>query len=144
MSDEGSVSAMRKGRIAAYCRSAVFNEEQVSVQEARLYAYARKQGYANADIICFCDNGASGTTLERPAFDDLTKRIQAGEIDTILTADISRIGREYPSVRGWLDMLDESGAQLITLSNDEVTLRDERAVSARLLDWMKVHPERLV
>lgn len=71
------------------------NTESESIANQRLFLtnYAREHGFKiNAE---YCDDGYSGTTFERPAFKEMLSKIEQGNISTILTKDLSRLGRDY-------------------------------------------------
>lgn len=46
-------------------------------------------------IACYCDNGRTGTTFERPAFCAMLEEVKKGKIDCIVVRDLSRFGRNY-------------------------------------------------
>ena len=41
------------------------------------------------------DNGLSGTTFRRPAFQQMLSDIEAGHIDCVIVKDLSRLGRNF-------------------------------------------------
>lgn len=43
----------------------------------------------------YVDDGFSGTTFDRPAFNELIKDIESKEINMVVTKDLSRLGRDY-------------------------------------------------
>ncbi|WP_434783149.1 recombinase family protein, partial [Faecalibaculum rodentium] len=43
----------------------------------------------------YVDDGYSGTNYDRPAFRQLIEDIQDGEVSTLITKDLSRLGRNY-------------------------------------------------
>ena len=43
----------------------------------------------------YVDDGFSGTTFDRPAFNELIKDIENKEINMVITKDLSRLGRDY-------------------------------------------------
>ncbi len=43
----------------------------------------------------FVDDGWSGTSFERPAFQQMVQEIEAGRVGTVITKDLSRLGRDY-------------------------------------------------
>ena len=46
----------------------------------------------------YIDNGYSGTTFDRPSFQNLLKDINSGLINTVIVKDLSRLGRNYIKV----------------------------------------------
>lgn len=64
--------------------------------ESRSKKVAKEKGYE--DIQVFVDDGISGTTLDRPGFQQMIKAIEAGYISPVLVKDLSRLGRDYLKV----------------------------------------------
>ena len=67
--------------------------ESVTNQKALLTKYADENGFIVQDI--YIDDGWSGCNFDRPAFRRLLDDIEAGKVDTIITKDLSRLGRDY-------------------------------------------------
>lgn len=86
-------------KVALYLRlsredEACENESQsIGNQRDFLLDYARRQHWPVADI--YIDDGFTGTNFNRPSFLRLLADIEAGRIDTVLTKDLSRLGRNY-------------------------------------------------
>ncbi len=55
--------------------------------------YAKRNGFLNCQF--YVDDGYSGTNYDRPAFRQLIEDIQDGEVSTLITKDLSRLGRNY-------------------------------------------------
>jgi site-specific DNA recombinase len=102
-------------KTAIYCRVALTDKGKIAAQEARLRAYAGEHGYG--DIICHRDCGAAGTTLDRPAMNRLVAEIKAGEIGTVITADVSRIARTYPLAMEWRELTRKHGVTFVALAD---------------------------
>lgn len=67
--------------------------ESISNQKSFLRRYAAEQGM---EIVCeLADDGVSGTSFNRAGFNQLLLLIEEGQIDTVLTKDLSRLGRDY-------------------------------------------------
>ena len=64
--------------------------------------FATAQGFAVCGV--YCDDGQSGVNFERPAFQKLLRAIERGEVDILLTKDLSRLGRNSARTA---DLLDE-------------------------------------
>lgn len=65
----------------------------ISNQRKFLLKYAKEHGLTV--LREFVDDGFSGTTFDRPGFKKMIKAVEAGEINLILTKDLSRLGRDY-------------------------------------------------
>ena len=50
----------------------------------------------------YIDNGYSGTTFDRPGFQNLSRDIECGLINTVIVKDLSRLGRNYIQVGYYL------------------------------------------
>ena len=51
----------------------------------------------------YIDDGYSGSNFERPAWNRLLKDIKLNIIDTIITKDLSRMGRDYISMGTYIE-----------------------------------------
>ncbi len=70
------------------------NESQsIGNQRDFLLDYTGRQNWPVADI--YIDDGFTGTNFNRPSFLRLLADIEAGRIDTVITKDLSRLGRNY-------------------------------------------------
>ena len=83
---------------ALYCRlskdDGTNNESMsISTQKTMLKDYAKRNGFLNCQF--YVDDGYSGTNYYRPAFRQLIEDIQDGEVSTLITKDLSRLGRNY-------------------------------------------------
>ncbi len=83
---------------ALYCRlskdDGTNNESMsISTQKTMLKDYAKRNGFLNCRF--YVDDGYSGTNYDRPAFRQLIEDIQDGEVSTLITKDLSRLGRNY-------------------------------------------------
>lgn len=101
---------------AVYCRTAHRDVLSIFRQRDRLTRLANDKGYDN--IGYYLDNGYSGLNFERPAFLQMCEDIQAGNIRCILVLEIWRIGRDFLSVRQWLNELWLTGITVITLDEE--------------------------
>jgi len=83
---------------ALYCRlskdDGTNNESMsISTQKTMLKDYAKRNGFLNCQF--YVDDDYSGTNYDRPAFRQLIEDIQDGEVSTLITKDLSRLGRNY-------------------------------------------------
>ena len=53
----------------------------------------------------YCDDGYTGTNLERPRFQEMMENVKRGQIHCIIVKDLSRFGREYLEVGAYLELI---------------------------------------
>jgi site-specific DNA recombinase len=94
-------------KVAVYTRSAT------AQQEESLHNYCADYGYSN--VRSYVDKGASGNTLDRPAFNQLNADIDAGEIDTVVVENLSRISRNVGDLLNWVDNVKQKGVSLVSV-----------------------------
>lgn len=70
-------------------------EESESIGGQRLFLqeYCRKENICVSEI--YVDDGYSGTDFDRPAFQKMIDDALTGSFNTIITKDMSRLGRDY-------------------------------------------------
>ncbi len=84
-------------RVGLYLRLSRDDErsgESMSIENQRSYLaqYVKSRGWAVEQE--YADDGCSGLTFDRPQFARMLKDIEAGRIDTVVTKDLSRLGRD--------------------------------------------------
>lgn len=65
----------------------------ISTQRMMLRKYAEQNNFNIVDE--YVDDGYSGTNFERPSFKRMIDDIENGKINTVITKDLSRLGRNY-------------------------------------------------
>lgn len=83
---------------ALYCRLSqddgnVGDSMSIQSQKAILEKFAREMGKIAYSF--YVDDGYSGTNFQRPSFQKMIADIEDGKIDTVITKDLSRLGRNY-------------------------------------------------
>ena len=83
---------------ALYCRlsqdDALDGESNsITNQKALLSKYATEHGFRNIQF--FIDDGYSGTSFQRPGFQEMMKYVEDYSVSTLIVKDLSRLGREY-------------------------------------------------
>ena len=74
-------------------------------QRAILRDYIHRRDDIIGDIREYVDDGYSGTNFNRPAFKSMLEDMKRGCIDTVLTKDLSRLGRNYIEVGDYMDQI---------------------------------------
>jgi DNA invertase Pin-like site-specific DNA recombinase len=95
----------------------------IAVQKEMLIRYAEDNNLTPYKI--WIDDGYTGTTLERPAFQDMLSEIERGNVDVCLCKDTSRLGRNYLAVGLFLENLTRHGVRLIAVSDGVDTASGE-------------------
>lgn len=86
---------------ALYCRLSRDDESQgdsnsIVNQKAYLSRYAKEHSFRNTEF--FVDDGYTGANFQRPDWQRMMALVEDGKIGTIITKDMSRIGRNYLEV----------------------------------------------
>ena len=115
-----------KYNVGIYCRLSRDDErtgESVSIenQKIRLSRYVQEQGWNL--YAAYCDDGVSGTTFDRPMFNQMIADARAGKINLILCKDLSRLGRDYIEAGRYTDIVFPSmGCRFIALNDGVDTI----------------------
>lgn len=97
----------------------------ISSQRAMLHAYIRGNGeLRDKEISEFCDDGYSGTSMERPGMQRLLKEIRDNKIGCVLVKDMSRFSRDYIELGTYMNQIFPfMGVRFIAV-NDHYDSRD--------------------
>ena len=93
---------------ALYCRLSRDDELQgdsnsIINQKKILQKYALDHGWKN--IRFYIDDGISGTTFNRPGFQEMIANIEAGIVKRVIIKDMSRLGRDYLQVGTYTEIM---------------------------------------
>jgi len=103
-------------RVAIYCRVASADQLSLERQRQSMLRFAKEKGFD--DPVEYLDNGQKGTTLYRPAFEQLAGDMLNGKIQTILLKEPSRISRDSHHFQAWLEKVKELGVTVIFQSGE--------------------------
>ena len=86
------------GITALYCRlsrddGADGDSNSISNQKRMLSKYAKEHGFDNTRF--YVDDGYTGTNFNRPGFLKMLEDMDAGYVSTLISKDMSRLGRDY-------------------------------------------------
>lgn len=97
-------------------------EESNSVENQRkiLYDFIQEvPDLRNAEVEEFVDDGYSGLTFERPAFQRMILFVKQRKVDTIIVKDLSRFGRDYIETGNYLERLFPfMGVRFLSVTED--------------------------
>lgn len=93
---------------AFYCRLSQddgLDGESNSIQHQKqiLERYAKEHGITRYKF--YVDDGISGTTFNRPGFQEMLADIEAGYVNMVVVKDMSRFGRDYLQVGMYTEVL---------------------------------------
>ena len=85
-------------KTALYCRLSKDDERlgesaSIETQKTLLTQYAKENGFCPVEF--YVDDGYTGLNFNRPAFQRMIDDIALGKIDTVITKDLSRLGRDH-------------------------------------------------
>jgi len=131
----------RKGRFnmtdkitALYCRLSqddMLQGESNSItnQKAILKKYAEDNGFSNT--VYYVDDGVSGTTFERDGFKAMMADVEAGKVSTVITKDLSRLGRDYLKTGEYIEIIfPDYDVRYIAINDGVDTLKSENELMA--------------
>ena len=80
---------------ALYCRLSQDDalDGEITNQKALLSKYAADHGFRNTRF--FVDDGFSGTSFQRPGFQEMMRYVEDYSVSAVIVKDLSRLGREY-------------------------------------------------
>lgn len=97
--------------------------ESIKNQRELLQMFLEKTKEKLIYIDEYVDDGISGSTFDRPSWKRLIKDIDNGKINTIITKDLSRMGRDYISMGEYIERIfPERDIRYIAINDDIDTL----------------------
>lgn len=122
-----------QNKLPAACRAVLYlrlsrdddsrgESESIQNQRALLQEYAAHRGFSVVGE--YVDDGWSGTSFERPRFQDMLRDMEQHRFDTVLVKDLSRLGRDYIQTGQYLELVfPENGVRLIAVNDSIDTAR---------------------
>jgi DNA invertase Pin-like site-specific DNA recombinase len=106
------------------------NDVSMSIanQRGMLESYAREHGWGV--YRAYVDDDVTGTTFDRPAFQEMMEDAERGLINLVLTKDLSRLGRNYIESGRHRELFSEYGVRYIAvLDNHDSASSDAYDIS---------------
>ncbi len=98
--------------LAVYLRLSIEDQEEndesnsISNQRKQIFEYIHQNPEFNQyDVMEFCDDGYSGTTMERPDMQKMLREIMGNQIKCIIVKDMSRFSRDYIEMGTYLNQI---------------------------------------
>ena len=101
---------MSRYQIALYIRLSKEDSREgsesnsITMQRMLLRGYAREH-FPDGELWEFCDDGYTGTNLERPGVQQLLEAVRDLKINCILVKDFSRFARDYIELGSYLEQI---------------------------------------
>lgn len=132
---------MKPNKITAlYCRLSQEDlqaGESGSIQNQKLILqkYADEQHLFNTQF--FVDDGFSGVSFEREGLQAMLKEVEAGNVATVITKDLSRLGRNYLKTGELIEIIFPEYEVRYIAINDNVDTAKEDNEFTPLRNWFK-------
>ena len=99
--------------------------ESITNQRDLLHLFLEKTEEKLVYIDEYVDDGFTGSNFDRPSWKRLIKDLENGKINTIITKDLSRMGRDYISMGEYIERIfPEKGIRYIAINDDIDTLHE--------------------
>lgn len=101
------------------------NMESESIKNQRdlIHMFLEKTEEKLVYIDEYVDDGFTGSNFDRPSWKKLLTDIDNGKVNTIITKDLSRMGRDYISMGEYIERIfPERGIRYIAINDDIDTL----------------------
>jgi DNA invertase Pin-like site-specific DNA recombinase len=108
---------------ALYCRLSKDDEKQgesvsIATQKSILSQYAKENGMVPTEF--YVDDGYSGLGFDRPGFNQMLDDIADGKVGTVISKDLSRLGRDHLTVGYYTEIFFPSNRIRYIAINDNV------------------------
>ena len=114
---------------ALYCRLSRDDDNEgdsnsIQHQKQILEKYAKDHSITNYKF--YVDDGYSGTSFNRPGFQEMLADIEAGYVDCVIVKDMSRFGRNYLEVGMYTEiMFPDKDVRFIAINDSVDSARDD-------------------
>lgn len=130
---------LQAGKITAlYCRLSqedmqAGESESIQNQKIILQRYADDHHFFNARF--FVDDGFSGVSFEREGLQAMLREVEAGNVATVITKDLSRLGRNYLKTGELIEIIfPEYDVRYIAINDGVDTAREDNEFTP-LRNW---------
>lgn len=109
-------------KITAYYYRAAYKQTDLNLdnQMHRLLSHAQEN--RSDTYMFFVDNGYSGLTAERPAFQNLLAAIHENRVQKIVVVSLDRLYRSYLAAVQFLDDIEQRGISICSITDGDLPL----------------------
>ena len=117
---------------ALYCRLSRDDElagdsNSIKNQKDILKKYASDNGFKNT--VFYIDDGYSGTNFNRPGFLSMLDDIKSGNVSTVITKDLSRLGRNHIRTGEYIEIIfPDYNVRYIAINDNVDTDKEENEI----------------
>ena len=125
---------------ALYCRLSqedmqAGESESIQNQKIILQRYADDHHFFNTRF--FVDDGFSGVSFEREGLQAMLREVESGNVATVITKDLSRLGRNYLKTGELIEIVfPENDVRYIAINDGVDTAREDNEFTP-LRNWFK-------
>ena len=106
-------------------------------QKRYLEGYAADRSYGN--IVHYTDDGFSGVSFEREGLQAMLREVEAGNVATVITKDLSRLGRNYLKTGELIEIIfPEYDVRYIAINDGVDTAREDNEFTP-LRNWFNAN-----
>ena len=120
-------------KVALYCRLSKDDEQagdsvSIGTQRMMLTKFCKEHSFEIFDI--YIDDGYSGLNFNRPAFQRMINDLESGKFNTLVTKDLSRLGRDYIQTGYYIDVyFVTKGIRYIAINDGIDTLTENNDIA---------------
>jgi len=131
----------RQLKIGLYARVSK-QDQNLQTQLVALRDYCQRNNYQIVEE--YLDNGISGATESRPAFNKMTEDMRAGEINCVMVYKLDRIGRSLQHLLNLFEEFKNRGIEFISLTQNINTNTPEGKMFLRMLMVLAEYERELI
>jgi site-specific DNA recombinase len=90
----------------------------IDSQVAAIKERMLQDGLNNEKNLCFCDDGYSGDTLERPGLEQVRDQVAAGAVDRLYVHSPDRLARKHAYAMLLMDEFRRAGVEVVFLNHE--------------------------
>lgn len=92
-----------------------------------------------AEPVFYQDDGYTGTNFDRPGFQSMLNDLRAGKVNCVIVKDLSRLGRNYVEVGGYLEkVFPMLGVRFISVNDQVDSVRDPASVNTLIVPFKNI------
>jgi len=132
---------MKELNIGLYARVSK-DEQNIETQLVALKDYCQRNNYQIKET--YLDNGISGATDNRPAFNKMLEDMRTGKINCVMVYKLDRIGRSLQHLLNLFEEFKNGGVEFISLTQNINTNTPEGKMFLRMLMVLAEYERELI